>query len=399
MNKDANKMTNKPSLVRDESRQLLRGINEMDALSSRYQISKEDIMLVALNASALRMDEDSGFRRVRFKIALDERPDDIFYLGIPVLSKGTPFLLSNASKRLYFGDKSVGKVFEVENDTCDTSYFRREDTAMTININSRSNCFGCAICATLKQVATDKTPINTREALAEYIEGVFTDRDKLNMIRPHFHGMAKVPEIANRYDLHQLAVVTGCFKSEKEAVEKLEMTYDYFYANGFRGEFLYIGSEIQSMEALHELSRRINNMALFLSLECFTRRKQLLKKTKSDLTLDKAVEVLTHAKEVNIRGSFTYILGLDPLKNMSDTLREFVPIIGAFPIFQIFQPHWEEQKEVRIPEADSLEYYLLARKEIEDTFSGTDFKPKPWSNYRSPWYYTFRGEALNDIRV
>lgn len=46
----------------------------------------------------------------------------------------------------------------------------------------------------------------------------------------------------------------------------------------------------------------------------------------------------------------------------------------------------------------NIEYYIKARKILEEMFKDTPLRPKPWENYRSLWYLTFDNEVLYDIR-
>ena len=376
---------------------ILESLTALDGLSKKYDIVKEDILLIALHASAMTSDLDNA--RLRFKFSFLTKPDDVFYFGIPVLKNDTPFHLSSEERTLSMDGKVIGKVFEVENDTCDTSYFRRNNTVLTLNTNARSSCMGCAICATHRQEANDKVLINSESRLSDYIQELYSVPEKLGVGRAQLTYSPKPTRDLDFYNLRQITVVTGCFPTEEEATSHLKMVYRYFADRGFQGEFRFIGSEIRSEKALQDLSNEVDDMALCLSFEFFDRRKKLLRDSKASLTLDGAIEVLSKAKDLGIRGSFTYIIGMDPLKDMADGLKQMAPFVGDLPVFQVFQPHWAGHKKIRQPEASDIEYYLKARKEIEMIFEGSGLKPKPWQNYKSLWYFTFEDKPLNDIRI
>ncbi len=367
-------------------------------LSRAYDIPAVDCTLIALNACGLST--DMSYQRVRFKLSLQSNPEDVFYLGIPVLKKGTPFVLSAERKQLLFGGEAIGTILNAENDTCDSSYFRRNDTALTINTNSRSSCTGCAFCATHRQDATDKDRLLAEEQLSAYVTEVFSDPKKMGATRPHFHSAA--PLVRKELDfsaLVQLAIVTACFDSESATAEHIRMVHGFFRRHGFNGELRYIGCEVISEPVLKSLKEEIGDLDICLSLECFTRREKLLRKTKSKLTIEDAAHVLGVMKDLGIKGSFTYIVGLDPLEEMEQGLKGLAPVVSAFPTFQVFQPHWESQSALRAPEAGSLEYYLEARKTIESLYGGTGLRPRLWQNYRSLWFLDFAGEHMHDIRV
>ncbi len=376
---------------------VLREIDNIEALSKEYGIMREDVELIALNASA--MTTDLPLRRVRFKIALSSRPDDIFYLGIPVLKTNTPFHGSSTEKKLYFNGKEFAAVIDFENDTCDTSYFRRNDTVLVLNTNSRSTCSGCAFCATLRQVATDQDQIKTPEQLEAYVSRLFGTSEELAAVRPHFHRPTMTPSANSFSNLHQLTLVTGCFGSEEAALADLLMVNRYFKAHGFKGTLLYIGGEIRSEAALKKVREEVDRPYFALTLEAFTRRNKIMRPEKAALTLDGAVDLLRKTKDMGIEGGFTYIVGLDPLKDIAEGMERFAGEVTRFPMIQIFQPHWEEQKGIRTPEAVNLKYYLDARKIVEDAFRGTGLRPETWQNYRSLWYFTYDGKELNEQRI
>lgn len=83
---------------------------------------------------------------------------------------------------------------------------------------------------------------------------------------------------------------------------------------------------------------------------------------------------------------------------MEQGFRFLFPNIDRFPVVNIFQVH-KGQKSLRFYNAEEINYYLRARKTIENMFIGTDMRPAPWENYRSLWYLKFGKEDLNEIRT
>ena len=71
-----------------------------------------------------------------------------------------------------------------------------------------------------------------------------------------------------------------------------------------------------------------------------------------------------------------------------------VPHVSEFPGFQVYQAHNRVMAHLRAPGAESLEFYLAARRDLEALMSPTGLRPKGWQCYRSLWYYTFAGEEL-----
>ena len=77
-----------------------------------------------------------------------------------------------------------------------------------------------------------------------------------------------------------------------------------------------------------------------------------------------------------------------------DWLERAVPYLTDFPNLQIFQSHNPFMNIFRAEGADSLEFFLKARREFEKLFLDTDLRPRHWQNYRPLWYYTFGREPL-----
>lgn len=337
---------------------------------------------------------NTDFRRIRLRIASDRHPDDWLYFGLPVFPDGSsPFAVVGEAVTL--AGTRFASVTAAENDTCDTTYFRRDDSVLVLNSNSRSTCTGCAFCATHRQDATDRAALDTPPALRAHLERVLSPVERGHR-RPHFGTAPRDPMTVA--DLYQVAVVTGCFGSEDEAVAQLLMTSRELREQGFKGEFLYVGSELEE-RGIEALARETPSLAVCLTVECLTRRSKLLKPLKRHLTLPRATALLDHCASLGVSAGFTEIIGLDPLDALRRELPPLAQAATRFPIFQVFQPHWPSQRSLRAPGADGLGYYLQARQIIEDLFRGRPLRPRSWENYRSLWSYTFADEALSGIRI
>jgi hypothetical protein len=129
----------------------------------------------------------------------------------------------------------------------------------------------------------------------------------------------------------------------------------------------------------------------------FERRNQMLRPEKRH-TMEEWHQALNRAKQLGIETSMLYVLGLDSLESL-DNFGGFLPHLTRFPIVNLFQIYVPGQEELRSPDAHSMEYYLNARRRIEDIFRGTSLKPRVWENYRPLWYTEFRGEKLDGIKI
>jgi len=357
---------------------MLRNIAHATKLSKKYNISTEDIILIALNCSGLNANIPQN--RIRFKFKLDAYPDQ-FYLALCVNTTPTPFSLKDSS--LFLNNEKVGTAMNIENDTCDSTYFRRNKTTLTLNSNSRSHCRGCKFCGTYNQDANDTNNLLTKDALINRINYVL----KENNMRDLSHFI-------------RVTICTACFNSEEKTVNHILMVRDVLSRQfRFNGILRYIGSEIVSEKSFNTIKEEASPFALSLTLEIFTRRKKLLRKNKSKVSLDKARWILSKSIKSGFDTNILYILGLDPLKIVIRKFKKLAPLMNKFPIINLFQNYLPEHELLRNPEARTIEYYLEARKELEKIFESTSLRPESWEDYRPLWYLTFKNEKLNSIRI
>jgi hypothetical protein len=283
---------------------------------------------------------------------------------------------------IYLEGKEVGTVREIENDTCDVTYPRRNGTVFNLNSKSRSSCRGCKFCPTfLEQTASDISELNPEDLIIKHIEEWLNKYEKSDLSY-----------------LHRVDVVTGCFGSEKEALEHLCLIRDIFSRYNYNGEIFYFGSEITSERAFDKL-KEIEPFALCLSLECFENRDKILRWHKARISLEDAKEILAMCKERGFGTHFSYVLGIEPLELVLEKMEEFLPYVNRLPVVNIYQPHTQGQRKLLVPEANELEYFLAARKGLEKIFGPTGYRPRTWGNYRCLWYLKFQDEYLTGERL
>ena len=176
---------------------MLKNIKRLIELSIKYNIPTEDLLLLDLNLSGVKLKLQS--KRVRFE--LESTNKDIFslshsrnisnfYLAIPTVDR-SPYSFKNGG--LFFNRHVIGKAWGVTEDYCDSSYPRRAGSVLNINPNARTSCRGCKFCYTLFQVPRDK-------------ECILSD-DKL---RGFLANWRKKFDVADLSHLMQIAIVTGC---------------------------------------------------------------------------------------------------------------------------------------------------------------------------------------------
>ena len=363
---------------------MIKDIKDINRLSKEYNIPFEDTLFISLNTTGVNA--DFPYKRLRFKLDLIENGGEFFF-GLPVRPGDAPFsykpTINEHKGVLHLDSLLIGDVSEAFNDTCDSTYPRRDGSVLNFNSKSKSTCSGCSFCTTSGQTPKDRT-----NSLSES-----QSRNLLN----EFRDMYNKPDLSH---LVQVALVTGCFGSEEKVVNHLcnvrEILKDYNY----NGEIFYFGSEITSKESFDILKEKAEPFAFCLSVECFTRRHTLLRDIKSRISLDNILQILHNSQERGFQTNFSYIVGIDSLEEIKNNFPELLQVINRFPIINVFQPHYNpDQSNLRIEEAKKIEYYLDARKYFDSLFKETNLRPRTWENYRPLWYTTFADEELTGARL
>jgi len=368
---------------------MLKNIKRLIELSSKYNIPTEDLLLLDLNLSGIKLELQS--RRVRFELKSINK--DIFslahskniydfYLALPTVDH-SPYFFKDGY--LFFDNHLIGKALGITEDYCDASYPRREGTALNLNPNSTTSCKeGCKFCYVAFQVPKDRERMLSSNKLRNFLENWIERFD--------------IPDLSH---LIQVAVVTAIFPGEKEVVDFLKMARNVLNEFLFNGELLYFGSQITSKKSIVELEK-VKLLKICFSLECFDNknRNYFLGPVKHSVYPNDIKKIMNYANNMGIRTNFSYIVGLESLETIKKGFCDFLPYINSFPIVNTLQIHKGQEKlEIRHSKAEKIDYYIKARKIIEDIFMKTTLRPRPWENYRSLWYLKFDEEFLTDVRT
>lgn len=353
--------------------EFITSLEDIESLSTNYDIPPQDILMTALNLSGIKTGVIPE-NRIRFNFRLNKW-NSPFFLALCVNTRRTPFELKDS--RIFFSGEEIGEVFGIERDTCDNSYFRRNNTSLTLNSNARSTCKGCAMCGTYSQDVDDLYTLSDEQRLSFHLQDIFA-----------CHNI----EDASR--LVQTTICTGCFGSEQEALDHILMVNKVLRSFGFNGVLRYIGSEIRSSEVLDEIAEEVESFALSVTTEVFTRRQQLLKLHKAQIDLEATKQLLLEASKRGFKASILYVLGLDPLDAVEREFKELSGVMTEFPTINLMQNYLPGQERLRDPSARTIDYYLLARQRLEEIFLPTSMRPNLWENYRPLWYTTFAGEPI-----
>lgn len=362
----------------DKDNNLCLTLDDIHKLVSKYSVPVTDVLLIALNRYGIRVNMPDN--RLRFKLKLCTC-DSIFYLAVCVNTFPSPFTVNEENQLCLDGDV-IGKVFDIEKDTCDSTYFRRNRTELTLNSNMRSRCAGCTFCGTYNLEAEDGFDMSTEEKISEYVENFLEEN-----------------QMADLSNLVRLTICTGCFASEERLVEHILSVHRVFQKYGFNKRIRYIGSQIRSEKSMHVLAKQIQAFSLSLTVECFTNRERRMRTEKASLGIEKIEKVLALSLAHGFSTNYLYIVGLDELDDMKRGIQKFTKVINRLPIFQIMQNYVATHENERIESAKNIEYYLQARQLIEFCFRDTNYVPRLWENYRGFFYTEYQNRPLNGIKI
>lgn len=363
---------------------MLQGISEANSLARKHDVPLEDILFTDMSLSGVFF--SLPYIRIRFEFIPEdsfcfensiERKIENYFFALPVSYNSLYRIEGN---RLMMNGRLLGLVKNVREDTCDSSYVRRKGTVFVFNPVPKSSCSGCKFCHTIKQTGKEEESLLVKGKIRQFLNSWMNQNS-----------------LSGLSHLIQVSVVTGCFGSEKKVIEHLKILRDLFYDFDFQGKILYYGSEITSEKGIDEL-KNLRPITLYFSVECFKDRERMLKYTKGRLGTDQIRNILAKAQRIGCETRFSYIVGIESLEAIKQGFNSFLPYINCFPVVNVFQVH-KGQGNLRFNEARKMDYYLKARKSIEEIFGDTNMRPAPWENYRSLWHLTFGKEQLNDIRT
>lgn len=355
-----------------EHRQVALTLAGITRLATRYQVPIEDALLMAVNL--LGVWSDQRRHRARVSVRLATVPEVTWQVIIPLNAAGSPFLLRGED--LSIGGEVVAQVQRVDADEAVGGYFRDGGRAATLNPNARSRCVGCAFCPNTLEAAADPRLSEERE-LTDLLTAMVEQHPRRNMT-----------------ELREVTVSTGCFERESAAVSHLLTLRGALTAQGITARIGFLTSVLNSDAAFTRLADQASPFVLRLTAECFTRRSLMLKASKAALRYQQMPDLLARAARAGLDTSFTYIVGLDPLEELTSGVAALIEHVSEFPNFQVYQAHNSIMAGLRVPGADDLEFYLRARREIERIVGPTGLRPRAWECYRPLWYFTFAGETL-----
>lgn len=350
----------------------LASLDSMSQLAARYAVPVEDALLMAMNLHGISSSQNRHRARVTVRLATE--PDVPWMIIVPLNAHGSPFRLDGED--LLLGSDLVGHVRRIDADEAVGGYFRDGGRAATLNPNARSRCVGCAFCPNTLEAAADPRLSEERE-LTELLAAMVEQHPRRDLT-----------------ELREVTVSTGCFEREDAAVAHLVGLRGVLGEHGVTARIGFLTSVVQSDRAFADLASTVAPFVLRLTAECFTRRGLMLKASKAGLEFAAMPDLLRRAQHHGLGTSFTYIVGLDSMKEMRAGVAALATHVTEFPNFQVYQAHNSIMAGLRAPGATQLDFYLQARAEVEQIFGPTGLRPVAWECYRPLWYFTFAGEPL-----
>jgi hypothetical protein len=344
----------------------------LEKLSTACGIPLQDLQLMSLNLFGISSNIGDGRARMELRLDLDPRTE--WHVIVPTNMSTSPFRLENDV--LFLNEDRISTARLIEHDDARLGYLRAAGQVMTLNTNRRSSCTGCVFCPNTLADANDPQITRTDGEPEEWLRAFLIDQGWRDLAR-----------------LREINLSTGCFGDESRAIAHLSSLRALLGNHRFQGRLGILSSVIRTEQGMKALAAA-RPFVLFLTLECLTRRTLLLKQSKAELQPDEALRVLERARNANLDTGVMIVVGLDGLPEVLEWLDQATPYLTDFPNLQIFQSHNTFMDLLRVQGADSLEFFIHARREFERLLLPTTLRPRRWQNYRPLWHYAFATEPL-----
>ncbi|MDF0492755.1 hypothetical protein [Bradyrhizobium yuanmingense] len=350
-------------------------MENFEALSAQFGVPLADVTMIALNAHGVCA--NNGLGRARCMIAPDAAQGRVFRTIVATNRVDSRFDIDG--DRLLLDGSSIGRASKIEHDDARLGYFRDGQRILTLNTNARSHCTGCVFCPNTGSDASDPK--------------VDTATDEL---RNWLSLMCQREGIADLSRVEQVNLSTSCFGDEQAAIEHLRFLRRELNALGFRGRLGILSSVIRSRAGFDKVVHEVGPFALFLTLECVTRRDLWLKESKASLGTLAALDLLRQARSAGCSTGVTLVVGLDLIEDVCAWLSEALPELTEFPNLQVYQVHSRFMQAAGAMGIQPIRWFLEARIALENCLRPfrAQLRPEHWQNYRPFWYTQYLGEDL-----
>jgi hypothetical protein len=371
-----------PTQPADSAGPISSTVHRWRRLAVRHNLEWSELLLIALNLYGLRGNNTEGMR-----LRLNSE-DEEFMLVLPADRATSPFSLrahvdpsspQHGLSELCVDGTPVAEIIEAEPGEEVRGYLRADGTAATLLL---------------------QTGVDSPELVKCY-------RDLLQ---------ALASDLADDGEPHVFDEVTlsaGGVHDEALVVEHLVAVREAMTAEGMP-ESTTLGvltPALRSQSAFTELAAKVGPVLLFLTTETFQDDSPA---AAAEPTVPEAAaaadplmptanhqserlsEILAAAREAGHRTSFTYTVGSEPLDEMRAWLLPLAEQTTMWPSLTILpaESPVDDSQHVAAPD-ERLDFFLEARRLLEQIFAPTQLRPQPWRCYRGLWYRQHAGEHLD----
>ncbi|WP_335991186.1 hypothetical protein [Glycomyces sp. MUSA5-2] len=350
-------------------------------LAVRHDLEWSELLLIALNLYGLRGNNSEGMR-----LRLNSE-DEEFMLVLPADRATSPFSLrahvdpsspQHGLSELCVDGTPVAEIIEAEPGEEVRGYLRADGTAATLLL----------------------------QADVESAELVKCYRDLLEALA------SDLADDGERHLFDEVTLSASGARDEQLIVEHLLAVREAMTAEGLP-ESTTLGvltPALRSKAAFNELAEKVGPVLLFLTTETY-------KDDSAELAAEPIVpedaaaadpvmpvasrqserlsEILSAAREAGHRTSFTYTVGSEPLDEMRAWLLPLAEQTTMWPSLTILpaESPVDDSQHIAAPD-ERLDFFLEARRLLEQIFAPTQLRPQPWRCYRGLWYRQHAGEHI-----
>lgn len=370
-----------PTQPADSAGPISSTVHRWRRLAVRHDLEWSELLLIALNLYGLRGNNTEGMR-----LRLNSE-DEEFMLVLPADRATSPFSLrahvdpsspQHGLSELCVDGTPVAEIIEAEPGEEVRGYLRAEGTAATL----------------LYQADVDSADLV--KCYRDLLEALASD----------------LADDGERHLFNEVTLSAGGARDEQLVVEHLLAVREAMTAEGLP-ESTTLGvltPALRSKAAFDELAEKVGPILLFLTTETYKDDSAAVAAepivpedaAAADPVMpvanhqsERLAEILAAAREAGHRTSFTYTVGSEPLDEMRAWLLPLAEQTTMWPSLTILPAETpvDDSQHVAAPD-ERLDFFLEARRLLEQIFAPTNLRPQPWRCYRGLWYRQHAGEHL-----
>jgi hypothetical protein len=372
-----------PTQPADSAGPISSTVHRWRRLAVRHDLEWSELLLIALNLYGLRGNNTEGMR-----LRLNSE-DEEFMLVLPADRATSPFSLrahvdpsspQHGLSELCVDGTPVAEIIEAEPGEEVRGYLRADGTAATLLLQS------------------EVEPAELVKCYRDLLEALASD----------------LADDGEQHLFDEVTLSAGGARDEQTVVEHLLAVREAMTAEGLP-ESTTLGvltPALRSKAAFDELAGKVGPVLLFLTTETYQDDSAALAAepivpedaAAADPSVAPAAshqserlsEILSAAREAGHRTSFTYTVGSEPLDEMRAWLLPLAEQTTMWPSLTILpaESPVDDSQHVAAPD-ERLDFFLEARRLLEQIFAPTQLRPQPWRCYRGLWYRQHAGEHLD----